>query len=207
MTQIGLDVILLSWLRDDTFTWYSGDSQDANSYEKVYQHLVDDIDGKTLQSETIQGITIQYYLADDTHRICPATEEQNLIDLYNLVGSANYYLLDTENIRFKLPRKKNLNIIRSYKNDATYYNLYANGWVEQGGNAITNSSTPKQVLLPITMADVYYKINYVDTVGKNTAAIKKYIQNQLNLAGYACFNINKSKINNKFLCTIKYNRI
>ena len=95
----------ISWLRADTFTWYSGDSQEVNSYEKVYQHLVDDIDGKTLQSETIAGITIQYYLADDTHKICPATEESNVLSIYNATGMAWYYILDEDNIRFKLPRE------------------------------------------------------------------------------------------------------
>lgn len=95
-----------NWIRCDTFSWHSGDSQEANSYEKVYQHLVDDIDSKTLQSETVAGITIQYYLADDTHKICPTSEEQNLINLYNTTGIAWYYIIDTENIRFKLPRTK-----------------------------------------------------------------------------------------------------
>lgn len=95
-----------NWIRCDTFSWHSGDSQEANSYEKVYQHLVDDINGKTLQSETVAGITIQFYLADDTHKICPASEEQNLINLYNTTGIAWYYLIDEENIRFKLPRTK-----------------------------------------------------------------------------------------------------
>ena len=141
----------VSWLRADTFSW-----QDGTAYEVAYQHLVDDIDGKTLQSETIQGITIQYYLADDTHRICPATEEQNLTDLYNLVGSANYYLLDTVNQRFKLPRKKNQHIIRSYRNGATYYNLYANGWIEQGGNYNRQTTGTMYLTLPVEMADINY---------------------------------------------------
>ena len=94
-----------SWLRADTFSWHSGDSQEANSYEKVYQHLVNDIDGKTLQSETIAGITVQFYEADDKHKICPATEESNVLDIYNATGMAWYYILDEDNIRFKLPRE------------------------------------------------------------------------------------------------------
>lgn len=95
-----------NWIRCDTFSWHSGDSNEANSYVRVYDHLLNDISGKTLQSETISGITIQFYLADDTHKICPASEEQNLINLYNTTGIAWYYLIDEENIRFKLPRTK-----------------------------------------------------------------------------------------------------
>lgn len=95
-----------NWLRCDTFSWHSGDSNETNSYEKVYQHLVDDIDGKTLQTETVAGITIQFYLADDGHKICPASEEANVLALYTMSGIAWYYILDTVNQRFKLPRTK-----------------------------------------------------------------------------------------------------
>ena len=91
----------VSWLRADTFSW-----QDGIVYEGAYQHFVDDIDGKTLQSETVAGITIQYYLADDKHKICPASEELNVLALYNLTGIAWYYILDTVNQKFKLPRTK-----------------------------------------------------------------------------------------------------
>ena len=91
----------VSWLRADTFSWQSGDV-----YVAAYQHLAGDIDGKTLQSETIGGTTIQFYLADDGHKICPASEESNVSTIYNSTGVAWYYILDTTNQRFKLPRTK-----------------------------------------------------------------------------------------------------
>ena len=91
----------VSWLRADTFSWQSGDV-----YVAAYQHLVDDINGKTLQSETIGGTTIQFYLADDGHKICPASKESNVSAIYNSTGVAWYYILDTTNRRFKLPRTK-----------------------------------------------------------------------------------------------------
>ena len=91
----------ISWLRADTFSW-----QDGTVYEGVYNHLVDDIDGKTIQTETVSGITIQFYLADDGHKIAPTSEESNILSLYNTTGIAWYYILDTVNQRFKLPRTK-----------------------------------------------------------------------------------------------------
>lgn len=90
-----------SWLRADTFSWQSG-----SVYQAVYQHLTADITGKTLQSETISGITIQFYLADDGHKVCPASEESNVTAIYNATGVAWYYIIDTTNQRFKLPRTK-----------------------------------------------------------------------------------------------------
>lgn len=91
----------VSWLRADTFSW-----QDGSVYEKAYDHLADDITGKSLSSETIAGITIQFYLADDGHKICPASEESNVASIYSATGVAWYYIIDTVNERFKLPRTK-----------------------------------------------------------------------------------------------------
>lgn len=89
----------VQWLRADTYSWQSG-----AVYQAAYAHLEDDIDGKTLQSETIAGTTIQFYLADDGHKICPASEESNVSAIYNSTGVAWYYIIDTANTRFKLPR-------------------------------------------------------------------------------------------------------
>ena len=75
-------------------------------YQAVYQHLANDIDGKTLQSETIGSTTVQFYLADDGHKICPASEESNVVAIYTATGVAWYYIIDTTNERFKLPRTK-----------------------------------------------------------------------------------------------------
>ena len=91
----------VQWLRGDTFSWQSG-----SVYSAAYDHLVDDIDGKLLTSETISGTTVQFYLADDGHKICPAAQESNIAAIYAATGVAWYYILDTANTRFKLPRTK-----------------------------------------------------------------------------------------------------
>lgn len=103
LTFMWADHILddISWLRADTFSWQSG-----SVYQAVYQHLANDIDGKSLQSETVDGTTIQFYLADDGHKICPASEESNVVAIYNATGVAWYYVIDIVNERFKLPRSK-----------------------------------------------------------------------------------------------------
>lgn len=90
-----------SWLHADMFSW-----QDGTVYSNAYQHLVADISGKVLQSETIGVVTVQFYLANDGHKICPASEESNVARIYTNTGVAWYYILDTTNTRFKLPRTK-----------------------------------------------------------------------------------------------------
>lgn len=87
----------LSYLCADPFSW-----QDGNVYSAVYNHLVADIDGK---STTTEG-SITYYLADDGHKIATAASHDAVADLYDETGVAWFYILDTTNHRFKLPRTK-----------------------------------------------------------------------------------------------------
>lgn len=87
----------LSYLCADPFSW-----QDGNVYSAVYSHLVADIDGK---STTTEG-SITYYLADDGHKIATAASHDAVADLYDETGVAWFYILDTTNHRFKLPRTK-----------------------------------------------------------------------------------------------------
>lgn len=112
---------------------------------------------KGAQTETIGDITISYSLADDGHKICLPDQESNIVALYEKTGAADYYILDTTttNKRFKLPRKQKRTLIQAVKNtDGTWYNLYSDGWVEQGGRGQTNVS----VTLPIAMTDSNYVV-------------------------------------------------
>ena len=91
----------ISWLCANTFSWQSG-----SVYSAVYNHLVEDIDNITATTETIKGTTITYYLAVDGHKIVLADQETNVQTIYSATGVAWYYILDTTNTRFKLPRTK-----------------------------------------------------------------------------------------------------
>ena len=91
----------VSWLRADTFSW-----QDGGIYVAAYNHLVADLQGATLNTETIGGITINYWRSVDKHIIVTADQESKVIDIYNATGIGWYYILDTTNTRFKFPRSK-----------------------------------------------------------------------------------------------------
>lgn len=93
------EIDLEGWVRADTFEWYS-----SNSYSDAYNHLVEDISGITSSSETIGSYTITYYQATDGHKVVLADQETALQNIYTESGVAWYYLLDTANQRFKLPR-------------------------------------------------------------------------------------------------------
>ena len=87
-----------SWLKADTFSW-----QDGTAYSDVYNHLVADNSSGTSQTETVGSYTISYKLAPDGHKI--TTDESTVANIYNETGVAWYYVLDTTNQRFKLPRE------------------------------------------------------------------------------------------------------
>lgn len=88
----------MEWTRADTFSW-----QDGTVYVGAYNHLVADYQGGTSQTETVGSYTITYVLATDGHKI--TTDETNVANIYNESGVAWYYVLDTANTRFKLPRE------------------------------------------------------------------------------------------------------
>lgn len=90
-----------SYLRADNFSWHSG-----NIYTSAYQHLVDDISGITAETETIGSTTITFYRAADGHKVVLANQESNVAAIYAATGVAWYYILDTANTRFKLPRSQ-----------------------------------------------------------------------------------------------------
>lgn len=88
----------ISWLRSDMFSWQSG-----TLYSEAYNHLLVDIEGKSIQIE--EGIS--YYQADDGHKIVLPDQEAAIVELYKRTGYAWYYILDIENQRFKLPQERN----------------------------------------------------------------------------------------------------
>lgn len=57
-------------------------------------------------TETIAGTTISYYEAADGHKLVLPDQESNVMAIYNATGVAWYYIIDTTNQRFKLPRTK-----------------------------------------------------------------------------------------------------
>ena len=93
----------LQWIRADTFSW-----QDGQIYSLAYQHLLDEWNevGNNPKNDIIDGTTVYYRLAPDGHKICTASQEDEVLAIYNSTGVAWYYIIDTTNQRFKLPRTK-----------------------------------------------------------------------------------------------------
>ena len=86
---------------------------------------------------------------------------------------------NTPTTYFKVPKKLSRVLVRTQKptadNNYTWYNVYADGWVEQGGKGSTSASTAITFLIP--MATSHYALSF----GGNGASTNR---NCFLLAGY-----------------------
>lgn len=102
----------------------------------------------TPTTETIGGYTITYYLADDKHKIVLADQENNVSTIYASTGVAWYFILDTTNTRFKLPRSTHGHgqLVSSKVTEDSWCRIYQDGWCEQGGKTSTRGSDSWQTI-------------------------------------------------------------
>ncbi len=106
----------VSYLRADSFTWHSGDV-----YVAAYNHLVNEYDSVTEWThETVGGVTIGFKLMPDGHKITNVASEQYVQSIYEATGASWYYIIDTANKQFKLPREKS---------DSEYLYFYVGNYV------------------------------------------------------------------------------
>ena len=124
------------------------------------------------------------YNAIDGHEIAYADQEDIVAGLYNEYGQAYYYILDTENTRFKLPRidESKVNhgrLVKKYKSEYKWYRLYADGWCEQGDRFYTdvNGWQNATATLLIPYRDVTYHVSITSSWGGNGDGASYYYAN------------------------------
>ena len=89
----------MSWLRADTFSWQNG-----TTYSLAYNELLSEYNNSASTAKTEGSITFK--LTPKGYKIALANQETAILNKYNSDGIAWYYILDTANKRFKLPRTK-----------------------------------------------------------------------------------------------------
>lgn len=160
------------WLRADTNSWQSG-----NMYETAFMALTEYQEKGALSTDTINNITIEYYKAENGFKIALVSQAEQIDNLYNSQGFADYFVLDADMTRFKLPRKSTRRVVKSQKatkeNNYTWYNLYSDGYVEQGGIVDTIEDASVDVDFPVTMKDedYYFNGNAIQSWPLNTASL------------------------------------
>lgn len=88
----------LSWILSDG-SWYDGDI-----YIGAYNKLVEAYENGTDTTDTIGGVTVSYHLSSDGLRV--TTDKSSVDSLYSATGTAWYFVIDTTNQKFVLPRSK-----------------------------------------------------------------------------------------------------
>lgn len=76
------------------------------TYERYLDGDVKEIEPGNASSDTIGDVTITYYKSVNGLKICLPDQSDAIEQLYDNTGVAWYYIIDTENKRFKLPRSK-----------------------------------------------------------------------------------------------------
>ena len=104
---------------------------------ETYPDAVSEIqtDYANAQETTHRGITCKK--SADGKFIADISQKTAIDELYDSSGFSDFYILDSVNEQFYLP-KENLErssryIIETYSNGSSWYNLYSDGWLEQGG--------------------------------------------------------------------------
>ena len=68
---------------------------------------------------------------------------------------------DVHKLRFKLPRRTNRILTEKKKptdNDQSWYNLYSDGWCEQGGRTANDVNSPQSVILSKKYRNTLYSV-------------------------------------------------
>jgi hypothetical protein len=120
--------------------------------------------------DIIGGVHIWYWKSPDGHKIInpyhimkydvtneygSKIQSEHLEKLFQTTGGADYFILDKNNKRFKLPRQNKRKITHAYKQGSNWYNLYSDGWVEQGG---VSNGLGAVITLPVAMRDTNYTL-------------------------------------------------
>lgn len=103
-----------SYLRADTFSWHN-----SSIYVTAYNVLVEQYNNGNSVEMTEDGIT--YKLTPYGFRIADSSQHDKILQLYQDSGIAWFYILDTLNARFKLPRE--------HTNSSRYLYFYVGSYV------------------------------------------------------------------------------
>lgn len=122
--------------------------------------------------------TLSYYEASDGHLIATSNSETAINNLYEAGEASWYYMIDTQNTRFKLPKVKNRKLVESYDDGSNWYRLYSDKWVEQGGYYTNSTDSWITQSLRIPMKDTNYTVSIerskkTDTADPGTGGIDR----------------------------------
>ena len=156
----------LSWADASTFSWLDG-----NIYKAAYDELLTAWNGN-YTARTDNGIT--YRDTEKGYQIAGADQEANIVSTWTAQHTAWFYILDTANHRFKLPRLASKQIVETWQNSTgkSGYRIYADDWVENWGWHDYGSLVKDWNTVTITYPIPFKENNYclLTQAGRNDSA-------------------------------------
>ena len=177
----------------DNYSWLKSDAnaKDATIYSGLYNKLVDIDTNGASGTLTMAGNTYNTKEQDGF----VVLSSNDWLTIYQNNGIVDAYGLDVENQQFYLPYNIETKRVLIEKKEPTstdksWYNLYSDGWVEQGGEI---EPVVGDWLIPtfsIEMRDIYYSIRAIQTRGAsswNTGFILDVRNNKKTTTSFAIY--------------------
>ena len=155
-------------LNDVNYLLSNNQWNDGSVYEAMYNLLLSEYNNLNSVeiTSTIGNTEITYKKTPNGFFITKDEASASIIFNSNRVS---FWVIDTtSNGKFKLPQNTKRELIESWKDDnGNYYNLYSDGWVEQGGyEASTNTVQLNKIMyLSIKMKDTNYLVQSTNNGG------------------------------------------
>ena len=152
-----------SWLKSDATL------KDGAIYAGLYNKLVD------VNTNGVSGTMIVGSSNYNTKELdgFVVLSSNDWLTIYQNNGIVDAYGIDETNQQFYLPYKEEIKRVLIEKkeqtlNNETWYNLYSDGWVEQGG---LSTSTAVTFNFPIEMRDTLYYANCISQANSNDVGV------------------------------------
>ncbi len=163
-----------SYLRADTFSWHN-----SSIYVTAYNILVEQYNNGNSVELVENGIT--YKLTPAGFKIADSSQHDKILQLYQDSGIAWFYILDTLNARFKLPRE----ITNSGRYLYFYVGSYVRPETEINIGILTElaNGTDMAVIVNEINGVKNQAINEIKATGVDWGSIKGLLNNQTDLIG------------------------
>ena len=111
----------VSWVDSMQWSWHSG-----AIFVAAYNLLLEEFTSSEAveSSDTINDITVPYKLTPNGYKIVDATNADLVQQVFTSTGTAWYYIIDTTNVYFKLPRNSNFTTGMKSTEVSGVYNEY-----------------------------------------------------------------------------------
>ena len=158
-------------------------------YPTFYEKCIEEKESATIKSVTLGSNTVTMYINNNGHQFYDISDKEVIDTWYNTYGIADYYGIDIENKCVFLPRNIKIKryLIESKKStssDSTWYNLYSDGWLEQGGR----SSGVATVKLPKAFSSSNYTVNVSRTAQSENVPFTRSIDTTSFVVGWKIVN-------------------